>query len=148
MNKALFFIFIIVFGLYMPFSREPDFIDGLKTPATIHFKPDSVHHKMAPYAEFSLNGQQQYSVAASYLLRSFKEGEQVTVIYENAHPDEGAIYSWWGYWITWKELLFCILGYLLLFQAAKSIVSAPAPEAIQELRDYEKKPKIRKSRYK
>ena len=131
----------------MPFSRDPDFIDGLKTPAVIHFQADSTG-RMTPIAEFSLTGQQTFRVPADYLFRSFTEGEKVVVIYENANPAEGAIYSLWGYWITWKELLFCVIGYILLFQAAKSIVSAPAPEAMQELRDYEKKPKIRKSRYK
>lgn len=148
MNKALFLIFIVVFGLYIPFSRTPDFFDGLKSPAMIHFKPDSVTQKQMPFADFSLNGQTTYSVPASYVFRSFKEGQKVEVIYENANPGEGAIYSWWGYWITWKELLFCIVGYILLFQAAKSIVNQPAQESIDELRDYEKKPKIRKSRYK
>jgi hypothetical protein len=148
LNKALFLIFIVVFGLYIPFSRTPDFFDGLKTPATIHFKADSASHKLMPFADFSLNGQTSYSVSADYIFRSFKEGQKVQVIYENANPAEGAIYSWWGYWITWKELLFCIIGYIVLFQAAKSIVNQPAQEAMDELRDYEKKPKIRKSRYK
>lgn len=148
MTKALFLIFIVVFGLYIPFSRTPDFFDGLKTPATIHFKLDSSSQTQKPFAEFSLNAQTSYSVAASYLFRSFKEGEKVEVIYENADPSQGAIYSWWGYWITWKELIFCIVGYIVLFQAAKSIVNEPAKEAIDELREYEKKPKIRKSRYK
>lgn len=148
MNKALFLIFIIVFGLYIPFSRTPDYFDGLKTPATIRYKLDSNSHKQTPFAEYTLNGQTSYSVPAGYLFRSYKEGEKVVVIYENARPQQGAIYSWWGYWITWKELLFCLVGYIVLFQAAKSIVNEPAPEAIQELRDHEKKPKIRKRRYK
>ena len=148
LNRALFLIFIVVFGLYIPFSRTPDYFDGLKTPATIHFKQDSASRQAAPFAVFSLNGQVRYSVPAGYLFRSLKEGDRVTVIYENAQPEQGAVYTWWGYWVTWKELLFCVIGYIVLFQAAKSIVNAPAPEAIQELKDYEKKPKIRKSRYK
>ncbi|GAB3347430.1 hypothetical protein GCM10027566_01730 [Arachidicoccus ginsenosidivorans] len=148
MNKALFFIFIVVFGLYVPFSRRPDFFDGLKTPAVIHFRLDSSTHKQKPFALFTLNGQTGYSVPAGYLFRSFNEGDKVEVIYENADPTKGAVYSWWGYWITWKELLFCIIGYFVLFQAAKSIVHAPAEEAMEELRNYEKKPKTRKPRYK
>jgi len=148
LNKALCFIFIVVFGLYIPFSRSPDYFDGLKTPATIHFRADSASRQQKPFADFTLNGQTEYSVPASYVFRSCHEGDKVEVIYENARPQEGRIYSWWGYWITWKELLFCLIGYTLLFQAAKSIVNAPAPEAMQELQEYEKKPKIRKSRYK
>jgi len=148
LNKALFIIFIVVFGLYVPFSRRPDYFDGLKTPATIQFRTDSSSHKLKPYAEFTLNGEARYSVPASYLFRSYDPGDQVEVIYENADPSKGAVYSWWGYWITWKELLFCIIGYFVLFQAAKSIVNEPAEEAMEELRNYEKKPKIRKSRYK
>ena len=148
MNKSLFLIFIIVFGLYVPFSRSPDFFDGLKTPAVIHYKVDSSTKTKQPFADFTLDGQKQYSVPGSYLFRSLSEDEKVEVIYENARPEEGRIYSWWGYWITWKEVLFCLIGYIVLFQAAKSIVSAPAPEAMDELKEYVKKPKIRKSRYK
>lgn len=148
MTKALSLIFIVVFGLYIPFSRSPDYFDGLKVPAVIHYKLDSSSRDQRPFAIFTLNGQTTYSIPASYLFRSYQEGDRVEVIYENAQPDQGRVYSWWGYWITWKELLFCLAGYIVLFQAARSIVNEPAPEAIQELKDYEKKPKIRKSRYK
>lgn len=148
MNKSLFLIFIVVFALYIPFSRRPDFFDGLQTMATIHYKSDSASGKLKPFADFSLDGHAHYSVRADYLFRSFTEGEQKTVIYENANPGAAAIYSWWGYWITWKELLACLVGYFVLFQAAKSIVSSPAPESTKELEDYAAKPKVRKSRYK
>lgn len=150
MNKALVLIFIVVFGLYVPFSRRPDYFDGLKIPATIHFKFDSSSRQGTekPFAEFTINGQKQYSIPAGYIFRSYNEGDKVEVIYENAQPEQGRIYSWWGYWITWKEILFCLVGYFVLFQAAKSIVNAPAAEAIKELEDYEKKPKVRKRRYK
>ena len=147
MLRFLFTFFIVVFGLYVLFSRKPDFFDGVTTTATVHFLKDSTG-KVVPKAIFKLNDTSIYSIDAAYLFRSFKENEAVTVIYENANPQNAAIYSWWGYWITWKELLACIIGYIVLFQAAKSIVSNPSPEAIKELEEYEKKPKIRKSRYK
>lgn len=148
MSKALIIIFIVVFGLYVPVSRSPDFIDGIKAPATIHFMKDSTSGKSAPFAAFQLTGHPPYHVPAAYPLRSLKEGESVTVIYENAYPDQAALYRFWGYWITWKELLFCIVGYVLLFMAAKSIVNEPAKEAMEELENYRKQPRIRKPRYK
>ena len=147
MLRFLFIFFIVVFGLYVLFSRKPDFFDGVTTTATIHYMKDSTQ-KIQPYAVFSLDGKDTFRANASYLFRSFKENETATVIYENANPQNAAIYSWWGYWVTWKELLACIIGYIVLFQAAKSIVSNPSPEAMKELEEYEKKPKIRKSRYK
>lgn len=148
MNKFLFFFFVVVYCLYLPFSRRPDYFDGLKTPATIHYKLDSSSKKMQPFAEFSLDGKTRYSVQADYLFRHLKEGEQRTVIYENAKPEEGKIYSFWGYWLTWSELLACLVGYFVLFQAAKSIVNAPSPDSIKELEEYEKRPKVKKRKYK
>lgn len=147
MNKFLFIFFIVVFGLYIPFSRHPDYFDGLQAVATIHFKTDSLSGKELPFAEFSLNGQHLYSVKAGYLFRSLQEGEKRTVIYENADPETAAVYSWWGYWITWKELLACLIGYFVLFQAAKSIVSSPSEESIKELEEHAKRPKVKKPRY-
>ncbi|ANI88913.1 hypothetical protein A9P82_06155 [Arachidicoccus ginsenosidimutans] len=147
MIKFLFIFFIIIFGLYVLFSRKPDFFDGETTTATIHFLKDSTQ-KVQPYAVFSLDGKDTFRAKANYLFRSFQEHEKVTVIYENSNPQNAAVYSWWGYWISWKELLACIIGYFVLFQAAKSIVNNPSPEAVKELEDYANKPKIRQRRYK
>lgn len=148
MSKFLFIFFIVVFGLYILFSRRPDYFDGQMTVATIHFGRDSATHKLQPKAFFSLNGKDSISINPTYLFRTFTENEKVSVIYENASPQNAAIYSWWGYWITWKELLACIIGYFILFQAALSIVKNPAPEAMQELEDYRNKPKEKRRRYK
>ncbi|AYD46778.1 hypothetical protein [Arachidicoccus soli] len=148
MYKFLFAFFIVVFGLYLLFSRRPDYFDGKMTTAIIHFERDSAMHTLRPKAFFSLNAKDSFSIDPTYVFRHFKENEKVTVIYEDATPQNAAVYSWWGYWITWKELLACIIGYFILFQAALSIVKNPAPEAMQELEDYRNKPKERKRRYK
>ncbi|MDE1192631.1 MAG: hypothetical protein PW786_10910 [Arachidicoccus sp.] len=147
MTKFLFIFFIVVFGLYVLFSRRPDFFDGEKTEATIHFLKDSTN-KIVPQAVFTLNEKDVYYADAAYLFRSLKENQKVTVIYDNSNPKLSAIYSWWGYWITWKELLGCIIGYIILFQMSKAIIQNPSPEAIKELEEYEKRPKIRQRRYK
>lgn len=147
MLRFLFIFFIVVFGLYVLFSRKPDFFDGVTTSATIHYLKDSTQ-QTRPFAVFTIDDKERFRIDAAYLFRNLRENEQVTVIYENANPQNAAVYCWWGYWITWKELLACIIGYIVLFQAAKSIVNNPSPEAMKELEEYEKKPKIRKSRYK
>ncbi|HEY0299272.1 MAG TPA: hypothetical protein VGB84_08640 [Arachidicoccus sp.] len=147
MLRFLLIFFIIIFGLYVLFSRKPDFFDGDTTTATIHFLKDSTQ-KLQPFAVFTLNGKDTFQINAAYLFRSLKENQNVTVIYENSNLQNAAVYSWWGYWITWKELLGCIAGYFILFQAALSITKNPSADAVKELEDYEKKPKIKPRRYK
>lgn len=148
MNKFLFIFFIVIFGTFVLFSRHPDYFDGQRTPAVIHFLRDSASQKIVPKAIFTLNGKDSFAVNAAYLFRHFTDGEHVSVIYENADPQNAAVYSFWGYWITWKELLGCLVGYFVLFQAALAITSNPSQESIQELEDYAKKPKVKKRRYK
>jgi len=76
-----------------------------------------------------------------YLFRNYQAGDKVTVIYEASQPAKGAVYSWWGYWITWQELIGGILLIILLFQLAKAITQNPTPEALLEQMEFKEAPK-------
>ena len=117
--------------MYLFFTRQPDYLDGEVTTASIHWVKDSVSQKQIPHAVFTV-GKEEYSVNAYYIFRNLKEGMQVEVIYENAQPKKAAIYNWWGYWISGGELLASIVLYVALFQIAVAVTKNPIPESLLE----------------
>ena len=144
MIRIAIILYLTCFSLYILFSRNPDFIDGEITKATIHFIKDSTTNKPEPYA-FYKSDRKNYSVKASYIFRHFEEGEKVDVIFETAQPSKGTVYSWWGYWITPGEVLFSIGLLVVMFYIAVSVTSNPTPETLMEQLNYkpEKKRKYK-----
>ena len=143
MIKLIIILCIICFPVYILFSRQPDYFDGEKATATIHFLNDTATHNIQPFAAYTVN-KTNYAVNAAYLFRSYKEGEVVTVIYEASQPAKGAVYSVWGYWLRWGEILFSIIFLVVMFRIAVTITSNPTPEALIE--QLEEKP-ARKRKY-
>ena len=136
-------LYLVIFGTYVLFTREPDYFNGITANATIRFIKDSASNTVAPKAIFTVN-KKQYVVNADYLFRSYSGGEQTEVIYELANPAKGAIYSCWGYWLRWQEIIFSIVLIIGLFQVAVGITKNPTPEALID--ELEAKPP-RKRRY-
>lgn len=143
MHKIAIILYLTCFSVYILFSRQPDYFDGELTVAKIHFINDSTSNTLTPFAFYTLN-KKNYSIDASYLFRNLQEGEKVDLIYEVAKPEKGAVYSWWGYWLTWGEILFSIGLLIAMFYIAVSITSNPTPEAVMEQLNY--KP-IKKRKY-
>jgi len=140
--KSIVFLYLVVFSSYVFFSRQPDFMDGEKATAIIHFQKNK-NAEAIPMALFTLN-KVAYTVNADYLFRNFKEGTSVTVIYENSNPEKAKVYSWWGYWFTAGELAFSIIILLISYFAAHSITSNPTPDALKEQMEYQPE---RKTKY-
>jgi len=140
--KSLIPFYIICFVLYIFFSRRPDYQDGEFTTGIIHFIKDSTQKPVAK-AVFSIDKKQD-TINAAYPLRSLKEGETVNIIYESSEPAKAAVYSWWGYWLKWDELLASILIPVILLYAAKEITAGPTPEALVEELEMRKSGKRRK----
>lgn len=105
---------------------------------------DSASGRNIPKAVFH-TGYQEYAVDARYVFRNLKNGDKVEVIYETEHPERAAVYRFWGYWLTWGELIATVVIYLALFQIALSVTSNPTAAALVEQLDY--KPE-KKRRYK
>jgi hypothetical protein len=143
MYKIAIILYLTCFSLYILFSRQPDYFDGELTKATIHFIKDSATNKILPYA-FYRTDKKDYSVNADYIFRKFTEGEKIDFIYEASQPNKGAVYSWWGYWITIGEVLFSIGLLITLFYIAISVTKNPTPEALMEQLNY--KP-VKKRKY-
>ena len=131
MYKTITVLYIVLYGCFVLFARQPDYFDGEITIATIHFTKDSASKAIKPVANFSI-GSTQYAVSARYPLRSLQDGETIQVIYDAANPSKALVYSIWGYWLQWDELLVSLVIYLVLFRVAVGITSNPTPEALIE----------------
>ena len=135
MLRSVFILYLICFGCYILFTRQPDYFDGEKAPATIQNVYDSATKQTIPVAIYQAGGKWHHT-DARYFLRPIKLGQKVTVIYETATPETAAVYVFWGYWIGWGELLFSVIGYALLLQIAYSVTTNPNPQSFQEQLSY------------
>jgi hypothetical protein len=129
--KTVIILYLVCFGSYLFLTRQPDYLDGEKAPAIIHWTYDSSTIQFIPKAHFN-TGLKNYDVDARYIFRKWKEGEKTEVIYETANPEKAAVYAFWGYWISWGELAASILLLLALFQIAVSVTKNPTPEAVMD----------------
>lgn len=144
MNRSVVIIYVVILAIYLLFTRNPDFFDSETDTATIHFVKDSTG-TTAPFA-FYVIGKQHLKVDARYVFRSLSEGESRSIIYNKEELQAAVIYTFWGYWITWQELIGSIILWVALYQIARAITSNPTPEGLlSELED--DKPKPRKPRY-
>jgi hypothetical protein len=129
--RSVFILYLICFGCYILFTRQPDYFDGEKAPATIQNVYDSVVQQTIPAAVYQAGGMWHHT-DARYFLRPVKLGQKVTVIYETATPETAAVYTFWGYWLGWGELLFSVIGYVLLLQIAYSVTTNPNEQSLQD----------------
>jgi hypothetical protein len=142
--KIVAILFIVCYPLFVFYTREPDFQDSDYTKGIIHFIQDSQSQHKEPVAFFTFL-HQQYKVKAGYLFKNYQEGQKVDIIYDTGDPSDASVYSPWGYWIRWKELLVIIAIFAGLYQVAAALTSNPTPEAlIEELEAREKKPRRKK----
>ena len=86
----------------------------------------------------------QDTINAGYPLRNLEEGQVVKIIYETSEPSKAVVYSWWGYWLQWDELLASVLIPFILLYVAKAITSGPTPKALVEELEMQKPSKRRK----
>jgi hypothetical protein len=142
MYKIILPFYLLCFGLYIFFARQPDYTDGEFTTGSIHFIEDGSDKPLA-MAIFSVD-KTLYAVKAAYPLRHLTEGEKISIIYEASDPKQAAVYKWWGYWLKWNELIASILIPFILFYIAKAITSNPTPEALIEELEMDKPVKRRK----
>ena len=143
MYKAIIPLYIICFGLYIFFSRQPDYFDGEIIPAKIHLIKDSVSNTTIARAFYKINGE-SFSIPAIPVFSNFSEGETVQLICEASVPSKAAIYRFWGYWMSTGELIASIiLPWAFLF-FSKAITGNPTPQALLE--ELDDKP-IKKTKY-
>ena len=140
--KSITILYLICFTCFIFFTRQPDYLDGEITTATIQWVKDSPNKQSIPKAFFSI-GKSYYAVDARYVLRKLYEGQKVEVIYEASQPQKAAVYSWWGYWMTVGELLGSLVLFIVLFQVAVAVTKNPTAESLLEQLDYNPEKKRR-----
>lgn len=147
MNKTVVIVYLVIFATYILFTRTPDYFDSASINATVHYAKDSTGTTI-PFAFYNHNGQ-NLKTDARYLFRDYRDGEECTVRYATDQPQKAAVYSVWGYWISWQELVGSVVLAVVLFQIAKAVTSNPTPEGLlSELEQEENKRPIRKRKYK
>ena len=129
MIKSSIILFITCYLLYLPFSREPDYIDSETAPASIVMQGDSV---VALYNEFG----KPYVLKLNKELYASKIGQQTEVIYELSHPEKAAINNVWGYWLIGKELAWSFGIFAVLLGVAFATTHKPHPDALAEQLNY------------
>lgn len=142
MYKSIIILYLVCFACYIFFTRQPDYLDGEISIATIHWAKDSSAKENIPKAFFSV-GTNYYAVDARYVLRDLQEGKNIEVIYEAAKPQKAAVYSWWGYWITAGELVGSVVLFIVLFQVAVAVTKNPTAGSLLEQLDYNPEKKKR-----
>lgn len=138
MLKLLFTLYITSYGCFIFYTREPDYFDGETVEAIVKINGDNNSQKAA----YTVN-KKAYEIDAKYPLRNLKNGETVTIIYQAHQPEKAAVYSLWGYWFTWNELIMSVVLLFGLYKLATSIVQNPTAEALIDQMEKEDEP-IRK----
>ena len=131
MFKTIFILYIVCIACYIPFTRQPDYFDGEKSPAIIKFLKDSITAVAIPNALYH-DGRLEHRIDARYIFRKWNEGDTLEVIYETNNPAKAAVYNFWGYWITWAELVASMALLLGLLLVAVMVTKNPTPEALLE----------------
>lgn len=145
MIKTVAILFIVCYPLFVFYTREPDFSDSDYTRGTIHVVTDSLTKKEKAVATFTFL-RREYTADAYELFANYREGEPVDIIYHTSDPANAKVYSIWGYWIRWGELLSFLMIFIGLYQIAVALTSNPTPESlIEELEGAKQKP--RRKRY-
>ena len=96
---------------------------------------DTTAKKIIPAAVYQAGGKWHHT-DARYFLRKNTAGQKVTVIYETATPETAAVYTFWGYWVGWGELLFTVVGYVVLLQIAYAVTTNPNAQSLKDQLSY------------
>lgn len=136
MYKTATILYLVIFSLYILFSRQPDYFDSEFTRGTIvETRP---YHKAIRFREgtytytIPLNGWGASQVAA---------GDTVKIIFDPSKPATSTLYSFFSYWLSLPELLVSALAFVVLFAAAVLITGR------QEVYYYTDEEKRKKRKY-
>ena len=124
LRLTVIILYLVCFGCYVLFTRQPDYFDSGRAAGTIIQKNNTL------VAQFSDGRDIQYAEVPYGFLH--KKGERVEVIYEIADSSNAKQYGILGYWITFGELIVSLLIIIVLYFIAVSITSNPTPEALIE----------------
>lgn len=127
-------LYIVCFGCYILFTRQPDYFEGEITTGEIIQQNNKL---LAKYSD----GHDGYHAQVDYQFLH-RPGKYVKVIYETSDPGKGKVYSLFDYWVTFGELIASLVIIGFLYWIATAVTKNPTAEAlIEELEMGKKKPK-------
>lgn len=122
MLRLLITLYIVCFGCYVLFTREPDYFDGEFCNGLV------TENSLIDYTV----GNSIYTIDASYLFIGLDKGSTQKIIYNPSKPKQASPFYWWGYWVRWQEIITSLFVLGLLFYLSTAITKNPTPEALME----------------
>ncbi|GEO08949.1 hypothetical protein [Segetibacter aerophilus] len=123
MYKVVFILYVIIFSSYVLFTRIPDYFEGEFIKGVVSkasFSEETNEPELL--IDYRVGNEKLQHKTNSWFLTPYKQGQQVTIIYNPSDPAVSSIYAFIGYWIKWQELIYTSVFFVILFLAAKSIV--------------------------
>jgi hypothetical protein len=131
MFKSATILFLLLFFVYLPFSRTPDYFDSEIIPALIEQRGDKV------IASFTEAGKRYIITLPSEQFKS-QIGQRVAIRYELNQPEHAKINQAWGYWWVPSELAFALGLFVVLMGVAYATTNRPDPASLKEQLNFKK----------
>lgn len=135
-------LFLVCFGIYILFSRQPDYFSSDTAIGTIQNVPltdTSILNKYKidagdyPVVKYAVGRQVYYlNEKDNILAKVGLSGSKVTVIFDADYPAKAAIYKLTGYWIVLDEVVIFLLAYALLFGVAIAVTGKTKMETLED----------------
>ncbi len=129
--RSVIILYLLAFAVYILFTRQPDYFERELTAGKVitadtmnaaTLQKLRIHRGDHPVVQFAEGSQTfYYNGKDNFFQRSFTAGEAVKVVFDPGNPANANIFSFFGYWIEAKELLFSILGFAILLGVAIAI---------------------------
>jgi hypothetical protein len=120
--KTLLILYVVIFSLYVLFTRVPDYFDGELIKGVVAEAAFSKEtNSPLLVIEYNVGSETRQYKTHMWFLKKYKPGQLVTIIYNPEHPSIASIYAFIGYWIRWPELIFTSIFFVILFIASKAI---------------------------
>lgn len=131
MLRTALILYLSCFAVYILFTRQPDYFEGEITTGTVVsagtlsptvMQNHAIRSNDHPVVQFAEGHETYYyNGADNFFQQGFEVGEKVKIVFNPGNPAEANIYSFLGYWIDAKELLFTLAGFIILFGVAIAI---------------------------
>jgi hypothetical protein len=125
MARVMLVLYLVCYGCYIFYTREPDYFDGEKTFGTVNVLNDS---SIVLYKVDTL----QYQFTTKNYFNHFANNQKVEVIYQTTKPQNAAVYSFWTYWFNLKEFLVSLLFLFGCYYIAVELNMNPKDENVDD----------------
>lgn len=135
MYKTAALVFFGCFFCYILFTRKPDYFEAEFTPGKIvTTTPTGSRFLQYPV------GKQLFTLPFDgWIAGRYREAEKVQVIYDPSNPEDGAVYSFFTYWLKVPELFITLAIFVVLFVSAVFITGNNRPDDGDKVRAKKRK---------